>query len=154
MSDLFVILQFLDTASVIQFVETLDFHIEYVFNMYLNWTCASCCTNYCEVSGLQNLSKSKVMEQKNAYHSIKQFFSKWKRPQKVSLWTCCQQKRAHEADMKFSKRTTENFRRKSKCSTYAFGELVYIRDGDVKNGHQRIEMSLLARLRKLWTSIK
>ena len=31
MSDFFVILQFLATASVIKFVETLDFHIEYVF---------------------------------------------------------------------------------------------------------------------------
>ena len=30
-SDFFVILQFLATASVIKFVETLDFHIEYVF---------------------------------------------------------------------------------------------------------------------------
>ena len=31
MSDFFVILQFLATASVVKFVETLDFHIEYVF---------------------------------------------------------------------------------------------------------------------------
>ena len=31
MSDCFVILQFLATAGVIKFVETLDFHIEYVF---------------------------------------------------------------------------------------------------------------------------
>ena len=31
MSDFLVILQFLATASVIEFVETLDFHIEYVF---------------------------------------------------------------------------------------------------------------------------
>ena len=31
MSDFLVILQFLATASVIKFVETLDFHIEYVF---------------------------------------------------------------------------------------------------------------------------
>ena len=31
MSDFFVILQFLATASVIKFVETLDFHKEYVF---------------------------------------------------------------------------------------------------------------------------
>ena len=31
MSDFFVILQFLATASVMKFVETLDFHIEYVF---------------------------------------------------------------------------------------------------------------------------
>ena len=31
MSDFFVILQFLATASVIKFIETLDFHIEYVF---------------------------------------------------------------------------------------------------------------------------
>ena len=31
MSDLFVILQFLATGSVIKCVETLDFHIEYVF---------------------------------------------------------------------------------------------------------------------------
>jgi len=30
MSDFFVILQFLATANVIKFVETLDFHIEYV----------------------------------------------------------------------------------------------------------------------------
>ena len=30
MSDIYVILQFLATASVIEFVETLDFHIEYV----------------------------------------------------------------------------------------------------------------------------
>ena len=30
MSQFFVILQFLATASVIKFVETLDFHIEYV----------------------------------------------------------------------------------------------------------------------------
>ena len=31
MSDFYVILQFLATASVIMWVETLDFHIEYVF---------------------------------------------------------------------------------------------------------------------------
>ena len=31
MSDFFVILQFLATGSVIKCVETLDFHIEYVF---------------------------------------------------------------------------------------------------------------------------
>ena len=31
MSDVFVILQFLATASVLKFVETLDFHIECVF---------------------------------------------------------------------------------------------------------------------------
>ena len=31
MSDVFVIFQFLATASVLKFVETLDFHIEYVF---------------------------------------------------------------------------------------------------------------------------
>ena len=31
MSDFFVILQFFATSSVIKFVETLDFHIEYVF---------------------------------------------------------------------------------------------------------------------------
>ena len=31
MSDFFVILQFLATASDIKFVETFDFHIEYVF---------------------------------------------------------------------------------------------------------------------------
>ena len=31
MSDFFVILQFLATESVIKFVETLDFHIKYLF---------------------------------------------------------------------------------------------------------------------------
>ena len=31
MLDFFIILQFLATARVIKFVETLDFHIEYVF---------------------------------------------------------------------------------------------------------------------------